>query len=57
MLVQAVLPSISQFLKFPCFYILPDEEDCLSGWVYVLQRGGDVHQETIFGSLSAGNTV
>ena len=51
-----VLPSFSNctkqlgncnFLKLPCFYILLDGEDCLSGRLYVLVRVADIHYVTI----------
>ena len=46
-LAQTILSSFSQFtkqleagaLKFPCFHIQSDCEDCISGSIYVLGRG------------------
>ena len=35
------------FLKFPCFHILPDCEDCFPGRVYVISRGANIHFLTI----------
>ena len=49
-----ILPTFFQFTKqlgnwdlFPCFYVLPDREDCLSGRVYVLGREANSHYVTI----------
>ena len=49
-----ILPSFSQFTKqlqnwdfFPCFHILSDCEEFLSGRVYVLGRGAGSHYVTI----------